>query len=409
MNLLRSVYLRWKALRLPWRKEIFAGSDLDGNLYFERFVRGASRTRRRVIYRKDLSISEYSDKIIPVQWQAWMRHTRQQPPTVSELLQDIRRQERIAANVLKLAETNSRKPNTSLPGEKFQPENCDLELVSKNRCFAGEVRKYRHASVSTKCTMSFNIYLPDTALSNTTKVPVLFYLSGLTCNEDNMITKGGAIPFLSSECIALVVPDTSPRSSGIEGEDDDWELGTGAGFYVDATQEPWRNHYNMYSYVQTELQQLVFSSFSIDSTRVSIFGHSMGGHGALILSLRNPGYYKSASAFAPICHPSTSNWGQKQFKAYLGPNTEDWAKYDATELVKTYDGPELPILLDQGDSDQFYTNKQLQPSHFVIATKSSKNAIQLQDRMQPGYDHSYYFIQTFMEDHIKFHARYLKN
>ncbi|KAJ2451267.1 hypothetical protein EV183_003721 [Coemansia sp. RSA 2336] len=412
MGLLRSVYLQWKALRLPWRKEIFAGSDLDGNMYFERFVRSASRTRRRVVYHKDLGVSEYSDKIIPVQWQAWMRHTRQQPPTVSELLQDIQRRERIAANVQKLAENSSCNPNRSLPahqpqpqnsapGQKFQPENC--------RCFAGEVRKYRHASVSTKGTMSFNIYLPDTALSSATKVPALFYLSGLTCNEDNMITKGGAIPFLSKERIALVVPDTSPRSSGIEGEDDDWELGTGAGFYVDATQEPWSKHYNMYSYVQTELQQLVFDNFPIDSTRVSIFGHSMGGHGALMLSLRNPGYYKSASAFAPICHPSTSNWGQKQFKAYLGPNTDDWAKYDATELVKTYDGPELPILLDQGDSDQFYTNKQLQPSHFVIATQSSKNAIRLQDRMQPGYDHSYYFIQTFMEDHIKFHAQYLKN
>ncbi|KAJ2576152.1 hypothetical protein GGH19_002403 [Coemansia sp. RSA 1807] len=284
-----------------------------------------------------------------------------------------------------------------------------LELISKNRCFDGEVRKYSHFSVSTKCNMTFNIYLPDVALTNKEKVPVLFYLSGLTCNEDNMITKGGALPYLSRERIALVTPDTSPRATGIDGEDDDWELGTGAGFYVDATQEPWSAHYKMYSYMHLEIQQLIFESFSIDSSRVSIFGHSMGGHGALVLSLRNPGYYKSVSAFAPICHPSTSNWGQKQFTAYLGLNKDDWAEYDASELVKRYDGPALPILLDQGDCDQFYSSKQLQPSHFVIATKSSNTAIELEDRMQPGYDHSYWFIQTFMEEHIAFHAKHIRS
>ncbi|KAJ2159318.1 hypothetical protein GGF46_003110 [Coemansia sp. RSA 552] len=284
-----------------------------------------------------------------------------------------------------------------------------LELVSKNRCFAGEVRKYSHASSATNCTMKFNIFLPDAALSAKEKVPVLFYLSGLTCNEDNMLTKGGALPYLSQERIALVTPDTSPRGAGVEGEDDDWELGTGAGFYVDATQAPWSAHYRMYSYVQTELQQLVYEAFSLDSERVSVFGHSMGGHGALVLSLRNPGHYRSVSAFAPICHPSTSAWGQKQFSAYLGPDEEAWAAYDATELVKGYGGPPLPVLIDQGDSDQFYSSKQLQPSHFVIAVEGrSKCPVQLEARMQPGFDHSYWFIQTFMEDHIRFHAKHLR-
>ncbi|KAJ2792302.1 hypothetical protein GGI18_000518, partial [Coemansia linderi] len=180
----------------------------------------------------------------------------------------------------------------------------------------------------------------------------------------------------------------------IPGEDDDWELGTGAGFYVDATQEPWKKNYNMYSYVQNELQRVVAESFAVDTSRTSIFGHSMGGHGALVLALRNPGHYKSVSAFAPICHPSTSNWGRKQFAEYLGSNESTWAAYDATELVKRYDGPMLPVLVDQGDADQFYSSKQLQPSHLVIATESSKRPVQLDSRMQPGYDHSYYFIQA---------------
>ncbi|KAJ2722098.1 hypothetical protein GGI07_003540 [Coemansia sp. Benny D115] len=284
----------------------------------------------------------------------------------------------------------------------------ELELVSKNRCFSGEVRKYTHASTATKCKMTFNIFLPDVAISKAESVPVLYYLSGLTCNEDNMITKGGAVSHASKHRIALVTPDTSPRGAQIEGEDDDWELGTGASFYVDATEEPWRNNYCMYTYVQTELQRLIGESFSVDCSRTSIFGHSMGGHGALMFALRNPGHYKSVSAFAPICHPTTSAWGRKQFAAYLGSNESKWADYDATELAKIYDGPELPILIDQGDEDKFYSSKQLQPSHFVIAVDSSRRPIKLETRMQPGYDHSYWFIQTFMEDHIAFHASRLR-
>ncbi|KAJ2018487.1 hypothetical protein GGI08_007313 [Coemansia sp. S2] len=286
--------------------------------------------------------------------------------------------------------------------------NPTLVLVSKTRCFKGEVCKYTHDSAATNGKMTFNIYLPDVALSGKERVPVLYYLSGLTCNEDNMVTKGGALAYLSEERIALVTPDTSPRGAGVAGEDDDWELGTGAGFYVDATEEPWKKNYNMYSYIQTELQQVVAESFAVDTSRTSIFGHSMGGHGALVLALRNPSHYKSVSAFAPICHPSTSNWGRKQFTAYLGSNESAWAAYDATELVKVYDGPVLPVLVDQGDADQFYSSKQLQPSHLVIATESSKRPVQLDSRMQPGYDHSYYFIYTFMKDHITFHARHLR-
>ncbi|KAJ2538716.1 hypothetical protein EV175_006427, partial [Coemansia sp. RSA 1933] len=226
-----------------------------------------------------------------------------------------------------------------------------LELVSKNRCFKGEVHKYTHHSDLTNGKMTFNVFLPDAALTKTEKVPVLYFLSGLTCNEDNMITKAGALPYLSDEKIALVTPDTSPRSAGIDGEEGDWELGTGAGFYVDSTQDPWKPNYNMYSYVQVELQQLINANFFVDGSRVSIFGHSMGGHGALVLSIRNPGHYKSVSAFAPICHPSLSNWGRKQFSAYLGDNEKEWAKYDATELVKSYDGPMLHVLIDQGAAD----------------------------------------------------------
>ncbi|KAJ1938879.1 hypothetical protein GGF37_004633 [Kickxella alabastrina] len=164
----------------------------------------------------------------------------------------------------------------------------------------------------------------------------------------------------------------------------------------------------MYTYVQHELQQLVAESFSIDNSRTSIFGHSMGGHGALVFALRNPGHYRSVSAFAPICHPTTSNWGRKQFSAYLGSNESEWAQYDATELVRSYNGPQLPILIDQGDADQFYSNEQLQPSHFVVASESGKHQVKLETRMQPGYDHSYWFIQTFMKDHISFHAKNLR-
>ncbi|KAJ1798575.1 hypothetical protein LPJ59_002407 [Coemansia sp. RSA 2399] len=282
-----------------------------------------------------------------------------------------------------------------------------LELVSKSRCFKGEVHKYSHYSTATKGKMAFNIFLPDAALSKSERVPVLYFLSGLTCNEDNMVTKAGALPYLSDEKVALVTPDTSPRGSGINGEEGDWELGTGAGFYVDATQEPWNSSYNMYSYVQIELQNLVNECFFVDGLRVAIFGHSMGGHGALVLSMRNPGHYKSVSAFAPICHPSLSDWGRKQFTAYLGENEKEWSKYDATELVKGYNGPMLPVLIDQGAADQFYSAKQLLTSHFVVAAES-RACVNLQSNIRPGYDHSYWFIQSFVKDHISFHVKYLK-
>ncbi|KAJ2772083.1 hypothetical protein IWQ57_001919 [Coemansia nantahalensis] len=283
-----------------------------------------------------------------------------------------------------------------------------LELVSSSRCFDGEVRKYRHASSATGCAMTFNIFLPDCAIAGTEKVPVLLFLSGLTCTEDNMVTKGGALPHLSRERIALVAPDTSPRGAGVAGEDADWELGTGASFYVDATQEPWKANYQMTSYVQSELQQLVADNFSVNASHISIFGHSMGGHGALVLALRNPGHYQSVSAFAPICHPSTTDWGKKQFHAYLGPDTETWAAYDATELAGRYDGPPLHILVDQGGDDQFYASKQLQPGDFAAAAANNKLHIQLTMRIPPGYDHSYWFVQSFMEDHISFHAKRLR-
>ncbi|KAJ1924132.1 hypothetical protein IWQ60_005426 [Tieghemiomyces parasiticus] len=281
----------------------------------------------------------------------------------------------------------------------------ECTVVSETRCFQGSVIKYEHRSETLNCTMRFNAYLPDTRCT----LPVLYFLSGLTCTEDNFMQKAGALRYLSDRRIILICPDTSPRGVDVEGQDAADDLGTGAGFYVDATEPQWKDHYRMYSYVTEELPALVGRHLPVDKTRVSIMGHSMGGHGALVCALRNPGKYRSVSGFAAICNPSECPWGQKAFTAYMGDHRKAWADYDATALVKRYTGPALPILLDQGDQDPFLKKGQLLPERFIRAVEDNpeKQNLHLDNHMRPGFDHSYYFIQTFIEEHIQFHARHL--
>lgn len=273
--------------------------------------------------------------------------------------------------------------------------------------FGGKLLKLTHTASSTGCEMALNLYLPPQAIHNGQKVPVLFYLSGLTCTGDNCAEKGFFQYGASQKGIAIVYPDTSPRGLKIEGEDDAYDFGSGAGFYIDATAAPWSTNYKMETYITSELPKSLFSSFSeLDSSRVSITGHSMGGHGALTLFLKNPGMYKSVSAFAPIANPSNCPWGEKAFKGYLGEDREIWKKHDATELIKGWKG-DLDILIDVGTGDNFYKQKQLLPENFVEAAKASGNDKGLVVRYQDGYDHSYYFISTFATDHINHAAKYL--
>lgn len=278
-----------------------------------------------------------------------------------------------------------------------------LEEISSAKCFGGSQKVFKHHSSELKCDMKFGVYVPP--ISAAQKVPVLYWLSGLTCTEQNFITKAGAQRTAAEQGIMIVAPDTSPRSCGIEGEDDSYDFGTGAGFYVDATEENWKTNYRMFSYVTKELPALIASNFPVLPEKQSVFGHSMGGHGALICFLKNPGLYKSVSAFSPICNPVQCPWGQKALAGYLGGNKETWKEYDASELVKNYDGPIPDILIDQGTDDQFYPS-QLLPENFVEACRSKNVPVTL--RMQEGYDHSYYFISSFVEDHVKHHARHLK-
>ncbi|PPS43898.1 S-formylglutathione hydrolase [Chroococcidiopsis sp. TS-821] len=277
-----------------------------------------------------------------------------------------------------------------------------LKLTSEYRCFDGTVGFYRHQSETCNIEMRFAVYQPPQAKSQ--RVPVLYFLSGLTCTEENFIVKAGAQRYAAECGLMLVVPDTSPRNTGIAGEDDDWDFGTGAGFYVDATEVPWRSHYQMYSYVVRELPALIAENFSIQPEKQGIFGHSMGGHGALVCALRNPDRYQSVSAFAPIVAPMQCPWGEKALSRYLG-NRASWRSYDATELVLNANY-QRPILIDQGTADQFLV-EQLKPELFASACAKVNQPVNL--RMQPGYDHSYYFIATFIEDHIRHHAAALLN
>lgn len=276
-----------------------------------------------------------------------------------------------------------------------------METVSLNRCFGGVQGIYQHNSWCTRTPMKFSVFVPPGADNG--HCPVLWYLSGLTCTEENFTVKAGAQQFAARYGLVIVAPDTSPRGAGVVGEDDNYDFGTGAGFYVDATESPWSENYRMYSYVTQELQELVLSHFPIDAQRQGITGHSMGGHGALTIGLKNPDCYRSISAFSPICAPIQCPWGQKALSGYLGLDESRWLEYDATELVKQ-GRRSGEILIDQGDADGF-VHEQLKPEIFSAACEAAGQPVRV--RMQPGYDHSYYFIASFIEEHIQFHAERL--
>ena len=276
-----------------------------------------------------------------------------------------------------------------------------LERLSRNRAFNGWLERYRHRSSSLDCDMVFAIYLPDQILS--APCPSLYWLSGLTCSDENFMQKAGAQRVASELGLVLVCPDTSPRGLDLPGEHDSYDFGSGAGFYVNATQAPWSSHYRMYDYVNTELPALIEASFPV-SDRRSISGHSMGGHGALISALKKPGRYASVSAFAPISNPSQCPWGEKAFSGYLGEDRSSWAQYDACELIRGPLEERLPLLVDQGEADDFMA-EQLKPEALQAACEAAGHPLQL--RMQPDFDHSYFFISSFIEDHLRFHARAL--
>lgn len=275
-----------------------------------------------------------------------------------------------------------------------------MELLEEHRCFEGWQQRWRHDSAVLKCPMTFSIFLPT---PRTTPPPVLYWLSGLTCNDENFTTKAGAQRVASELGIVLVMPDTSPRGENVP-NNESYDLGQGAGFYLNATEEPWADNFRMYDYINDELPALIADNFSI-SEKASIFGHSMGGHGALSIALKNPGRYCSVSAFAPIVNPTRVPWGQKAFAAYLGADQEKWREWDSCCLLMQADiAQPIPVLIDQGDADQFLAD-QLQPAQFAEVARQKNWPLTL--RVQPGYDHSYYFIASFIEDHLHFHAEHL--
>ena len=275
-----------------------------------------------------------------------------------------------------------------------------MERIEHRACFGGWQDVYRHRSAVLGCDMKFAIYLPPQAQDG--PVPVLYWLSGLTCSEQNFITKAGAQRYAAEHGVAIVAPDTSPRGDGVA-DAEGYDLGQGAGFYVNATQAPWAAQYRMFDYVADELPALVEAHFPVTSAR-AISGHSMGGHGALVVALRNPGRYRSVSAFSPIVAPSQVPWGQKAFAAYLGGDRAAWAQYDASELIRTA-AEKLPVLVDQGEADEFL-DAQLQPWRLKDAADAAGYPVYL--RMQPGYDHSYYFIASFIGEHVAHHAAALR-
>lgn len=276
-----------------------------------------------------------------------------------------------------------------------------LQKISQNKVAGGWHKQFQHDSRCLNCTMRFAIYLPPNA-SQQNRVPVLYWLSGLSCDEQNFMQKAGAFKLAAQLGIAIVTADTSPRGEGVpDDENGGYDMGLGAGFYVNARRPPWQTHYQMYDYISAELPQLIAQHFPV-SDKKSIAGHSMGGHGALVIGLRNPSAYHSISAFSPICNPINSPWGKKALTLYLGDNQQEWLPYDASELIKQ--GSKLPILVDQGDSDPFLQT-QLKPQSLVDAAQL-KN-VDLRLNMREGYDHSYFFISTFIDDHLKFHAHYL--
>lgn len=279
-----------------------------------------------------------------------------------------------------------------------------MEQVSAYQCFGGQQLRFSHRSSSLNCAMTFSVYLPPQVQEK--NLPVLYWLSGLTCNDENFVIKAGAQRYASEQGIIIVTPDTSPRGEGVPDDANGaYDMGLGAGFYLNATEQPWAAHYRMYDYIVEELPTLLAANLPVDPARASISGHSMGGHGALTLGLRNPQQYASVSAFAPICSAINSPWGQKALSNYLGTNKDDWLQYDALQLLeKNQHCP--PILIDQGEADDFLA-EQLHPELFAKAcAKYPTHPITL--RRQPGYDHSYFFIASFIGEHLAFHARYLQ-
>ncbi|OOY04102.1 S-formylglutathione hydrolase [Thioclava sp. F28-4] len=274
-----------------------------------------------------------------------------------------------------------------------------MKTISENRCFGGVQGVYSHASKVNDCEMTFGLFLPREAEDG--PVPVLWYLSGLTCTHENAMTKAGAQAFAAEHGIALVFPDTSPRGEGVANHED-YDLGQGAGFYVNATQDPWAPHFRMWDYIAEELPNAIDAAFEIDPERQAITGHSMGGHGALTLAMSLPDRFRSVSAFAPIANPTQSDWGRKQFSAYLGDNEAAWAAHDATLLMRErgFDGE---VLIDQGGSDQFLDLLKPEALAEAMAARRQPGTF----RIQEGYDHSYYFVSTFIPDHIEFHAEAL--
>ena len=279
-----------------------------------------------------------------------------------------------------------------------------LKNVSRQKVFGGWHQQFTHDSTALNCTMRFAIYLPPQVEAGQ-KVPVIYWLSGLTCTDENFMQKAGAFKTAAELGIAIVAPDTSPRGQDVPDDaQGSYDFGLGAGFYVNATEPPWNTHYNMYSYIVKELPQLIQANFLVSSQQ-AISGHSMGGHGALTIALKNPAAYSSVSAFAPICNPINCAWGQKAFSHYLGENKTHWQQYDSHWLMSQAT-KHVPALVDQGDADTFLA-EQLKPETLVQA--ANKNAYPLTLRMQPGYDHSYYFISSFIDEHLRFHAGFFSH
>jgi S-formylglutathione hydrolase len=278
-------------------------------------------------------------------------------------------------------------------------EHHAMETISENKAFGGTQGVYKHRSEATGGEMTFGLYMPGEAADG--PVPLLWYLSGLTCTHENAMSKAGAQGWAAEQGIAVIFPDTSPRGAGVA-DDEAYDLGQGAGFYVNASETPWAPHFRMWDYITEDLPDLVFKTFALERDRQAITGHSMGGHGALTIAMHHPDRFASVSAFAPICNPTDSDWGRKQLRAYLGPDESNWAPHDATLLMreKGFDGP---MLIDTGTDDQF--GDLLKTEALAQAATLRRQEIQL--RMQPGYDHSYFFVSSFMEDHITFHAEAL--
>lgn len=276
-----------------------------------------------------------------------------------------------------------------------------MKIISSIKVHSGLLNRIQHESYSTNSLMTFSIFLPS--LHKTTKVPVLYWLSGLTCNDENFCQKSGAFQYAEENNIAIVCPDTSPRGLSLPCEDDSWDFGSGAGFYVDALEEPWNKNYNMYSYISEELPKYIEKEFNVSSEK-SISGHSMGGHGAIICALRNPGAYKSVSAFAPILNPISCEWGKKAFSNYLGKDKKNWTRYDSLELLKI-STKKQPILIDQGTKDEF----SYQLNHKKFMDMANHLDYPVNYRVHNGYDHSYYFISTYIKEHIIYHSSKLSD